>query len=90
MARIAVCQTADNVVANVIVAEITDPPYLDTYFVEVPDGVMCDIGWVWTGTEFFNPNPPPPEEPSLDTEEQLPIEQSIEQPTEQPTDTTGV
>ena len=81
MARIAVCQTSDNVVVNVIIAEVTDPPYLDTYFVEVLDGVMCDIGWVWTGTEFFNPNPPPPEEPNPDTEEEL--------FTEQATDSTG-
>jgi hypothetical protein len=58
MARIAVCQTSDNVVVNVILAEVTDPAYPNTYFIEILDGVWCDIGAIWNGTEFFNPNPP--------------------------------
>jgi hypothetical protein len=62
MARIAVCQTSDNVVVNVILAEVTDPAYPDTQFIEILDGVWCDIGAIWNGTDFTNPNPPPQEE----------------------------
>ena len=61
MARIAVCQTNDNVVINVILAEVTDPAYPNTYFIEIQDGVWCDIGAIWNGTDFTNPNSPPQE-----------------------------
>ena len=62
MARIAVCQTSDNVVVNVIMAEVTDPVFEGTQFIEIKDGVWCDIGAIWNGTDFKNPNPPPPQE----------------------------
>ena len=61
MARIAVCQTSDNVVINVILAEVTDPAYPNTYFIEIKDGIWCDIGAIWNGTDFTNSNPPPQE-----------------------------
>jgi hypothetical protein len=62
MARIAVCQLSDNVVVNVIIAEVTDPVFEGTQFIEIQDGVWCDIGAIWNGTDFTNPNPPPQEE----------------------------
>lgn len=58
MANIAVVQISDNVVINKIVAEPTAPAYDGTYFVEILDGVMCDMGWIWDGSVFINPNPP--------------------------------
>jgi hypothetical protein len=38
-------------------------PAVDTapdgsFLVEILDGVMCDIGWIWDGSIFINPNPP--------------------------------
>ena len=30
----------------------------DKNLVNIPDGVMCDIGWLWDGTSFINPEPP--------------------------------
>jgi hypothetical protein len=43
---------ADNVVVNLIVAELTDIPPEGCTLVEIP---ACDIGWVWDGVRF---NPP--------------------------------
>jgi hypothetical protein len=44
----------DNVVVNIIVAELTDPPPEGCTLVEIP---FCDIGYTWDGTRF---NPPQP------------------------------
>lgn len=57
--RSAVCNLSDNVVINVIMAD----PAVDiapdgAFLVEIKDGVMCDIGWIWNGSIFINPNPP--------------------------------
>lgn len=56
MATCAVVRTEDNVVVNKIVAEPTNLAPDGTYLVLIPDGVMCDMGWVWNGTEFVNGN----------------------------------
>lgn len=61
MSNCAVVEITDNVVINKIVAEPTDTPPDGTYLVLIPDGVMCDIGWIWNGSEFIDPNPPPPD-----------------------------
>lgn len=58
MANLAVVRIDDNIVINMIVAEPSDPAYEGTYFVEILDGVMCDIGWLWNGSVFIDPNPP--------------------------------
>lgn len=58
MSNCAVVQSSDNVVINKIVAELTDLSPEGTYLVLISDGVMCDMGWTWNGTEFVNPNPP--------------------------------
>jgi hypothetical protein len=42
----------DNVVVNIIVAEVTDPPPEGCTLVAIP---FCDIGYIWDGTRF---NPP--------------------------------
>jgi hypothetical protein len=66
--RCAVCNLSDNVVTNVIMADPNvDPAPYDTFLVGIQDGVMCDIGWIWDGSTFINPNPPEPEIP-LDEE----------------------
>lgn len=57
MSNCAVVQYSDNVVVNKIVAEITDLAPGGCFLIKI-DGVMCDIGWVWNGIEFINPNPP--------------------------------
>ena len=62
MSRIAVCQLSDNVVVNVIIAEVTDQAFEGTQFIEIKDGIWCGIGAVWNGTDFTNPNPPQQEE----------------------------
>ena len=56
MAICAVVRLVDSVVENRIIAEPTDIPPQGCQLV-VCDGMACDIGWVWTGTEFVNPNP---------------------------------
>lgn len=58
----AVCQLSDGLVINKIVAVPSDIPPLDCQLIEIMSGQMCDIGWYWNGTDFINPNPPPPEE----------------------------
>lgn len=55
--RCAVCQDADNVVVNIIMAEPTDPAEEGCFLVGIADDMWCDIGYIWTGTEFI----PPPE-----------------------------
>jgi len=61
--RSAVVRLEDNVVVNIIVAPPTEPAQNGCYLVDVSDGKFCDIGWVWNGTEFYNPNPQPFPEP---------------------------
>jgi len=63
-----------DVVINKIVAEPTEQAPEGTYLVEVPDGVMCDIGWVWDGQNFTDPTPAPTPEP---TPEPMPDEEVI-------------
>lgn len=65
MPNCAVVRTEDNVVDNKIVAEPTDLAPLNTHLVLIPDGMPCDIGWVWNGAEFVDPNPPA-EDPTED------------------------
>lgn len=63
--RCAVCNLSDNVVINIIMADPNVDPAPDgTFLVGIQDGVECDIGWIWDGTTFINPNPPetPPDE----------------------------
>lgn len=55
MSNCAVVQTSDNVVVNKIVAEPTDLAPDGTYLVLIEDGVVCDMGWIWNGTEFVAP-----------------------------------
>lgn len=56
MSTCAVVSSLDNIVINKIVAEPTDLAPDGTYLVLIPNGVMCDIGWYWNGTEFIEPN----------------------------------
>ena len=46
-------------VVDIVADPDVDPPPDGTYFVPIPDGVPCNIGWVWDGTTFVDPNPPP-------------------------------
>lgn len=57
MPNCAVVQSADNVVVNKIVAEVTDLPYEDTYLIIIPEGSLCDMDWTWdsNGNEFIPP-----------------------------------
>lgn len=68
MSTCAVVQLSDNVVINKIVAEPTDLAPDGTQLIPIPEGVMCDMGWTWNGSEFVNPNPPV-EEPVAPVEE---------------------
>lgn len=62
MANAAVVDINTNLVVNKIVADAAVDVAPDgAYLVDVPDGVMCDIGWLWDGTTFVNPNQPPPD-----------------------------
>lgn len=56
MSTCAVVQIADNVVINKIVASVTDPPQNGCYLIEVGEDMPCDIGWIWDGSEFVNPD----------------------------------
>lgn len=54
----AVINNDTNIVENKIVADAENDLAPDgTYLVNIPDGVMCDIGWLWDGSNFINPNP---------------------------------
>ena len=50
----AVCAIIDsnNIVINIIVAEVTDTPPEGCTLVEVP---VCDIGYTWDGQKFSPP-----------------------------------
>ena len=51
MANCAVIDS-NNVVINLIVAEVTDTPPEGCTLIEIP---FCDIGYIWDGSRF---NPP--------------------------------
>ena len=61
--RSAVVRLEDNVVVNIIVAPPTEPAQEGCYLVDVSDGKFCNIGWVWDGTTFYDPDPQPFPEP---------------------------
>jgi hypothetical protein len=42
----------DNVVINIIVAEVTDLPPEGCILVEIP---FCEIGYTWDGNRFISP-----------------------------------
>lgn len=56
MSKCAVC--VNNVVVNIIIAEPTDACPVENGVLISVDGLDCDIGWVYAGTKFTNPNPP--------------------------------
>lgn len=56
MSKCAVC--VDGVVVNIIVADVDAPCPVENGVLISVDGLDCDIGWVYTGTGFANPNPP--------------------------------
>lgn len=56
MAKCAVC--VDNIVANIIVADVDAPCPVESGVLVAIDDVDCDIGWVLTDAGFTNPNPP--------------------------------
>lgn len=61
MARIAVVRDVDDVVINVIVAEVSDPAQEGCYHVDV-DHTPCGIGWKFDPVVIdFTPPPPLPE-----------------------------
>jgi hypothetical protein len=58
MANLAVVDNT-NIVINLIIAEITDPPPLNCRLIKTPDlqGNHANIGFTWDGNIFINPNP---------------------------------
>lgn len=52
--RYAVCRISDGAVINIIVADPSDAPPGECALIEIPDKVVCGIGWTWTG-RFFDP-----------------------------------
>lgn len=56
MAICAVIDKETNVVINRIVAEITDIPPDNCFLIDITD-IYVDIGWIWNGNIFVNPNP---------------------------------
>lgn len=58
MSNCAVVRLTDNIVINKIVADPADLAPDGTQLILIPEGVMCDMGWIWNGTDFINPNPP--------------------------------
>lgn len=59
--RCAVCRIADNVVVSIIMAQPSDPAQDGCFHVGLLDDQLCDHGWIYDGTGFYNPNPPPPD-----------------------------
>jgi hypothetical protein len=59
MARVAVIDSATNIVVALIIAEASDPPYAGTFLVDA-DHAACDVGWLYDPVvnDFVNPNPP--------------------------------
>lgn len=56
MFNYAVINISDNVVINKIVADLNYIAPDNTYLIQYDD-ISCDIGWIWNGTQFINPNP---------------------------------
>lgn len=59
MPRIPLINDQTGVVDNVIMAEYTDPAP-PGYYLGPPGG---EIGWIWNGAGYTDPNPPPPPTP---------------------------
>lgn len=57
MTTCAVVQLSDNVVINMIVANPESLAPEGTQLILISENVMCNMGWIWNGTEFVNPNP---------------------------------
>lgn len=58
--RCAVCQISDGMVTNIIIADpAIDQASDGCTLVALAYGMMCDIGWIWDGSTFTDPNPPP-------------------------------
>lgn len=53
----AVVDSTTGVVANKIMADPSDIAPEGCELVLIPEGVMCDIGWVWDCAVFVDPNP---------------------------------
>lgn len=52
----------NNVIENIIMAEPTDPAPHGCVLIGITD--FCDIGWIWNGSTFINPNPPVVQSPA--------------------------
>lgn len=63
----------DNLVENLIVAELDHLAPFGCVLIEAPD--QCNIGWIWDGYTFINPNPPQEEDVFVDPS---PLEESGE------------
>ena len=53
-----ICLVVDDItqtIVNRIVADLTDISPEGTRLMLEDDGVMCDIGWTWDGTQFVHP-----------------------------------
>jgi hypothetical protein len=55
--RCAVCQLADGLVVNTIMAVPSDPPQDGCQLIEIMNGQLCNIGWYWDGVTFIDPTP---------------------------------
>lgn len=53
--RCAVCQISDGVVINIIVADSSDEPPNECTLIEIPEKVICGVGWTWNGNAFDPP-----------------------------------
>ena len=52
----AVIDLATNTVTNKIVADAaTDIAPDGTYLIDIPEGMVCDTGWLWDGSNFVPP-----------------------------------
>lgn len=56
--RCAVCQLADGLVINIIIAVPSDLAPDGCQLVEVMNEQQCNIGWYYNGMNFIDPNPP--------------------------------
>lgn len=59
--RCAVVNDSTMVVENIIIASPEDPAPLGCFLVALAEDQPCDIGWMYDGTGFYDPNPPEPE-----------------------------
>lgn len=49
---------ANGLIVNIIMAEPTNQAPAGCSLVGIDEGVFCDIGWIWNGNQFIDPNPP--------------------------------